>query len=105
MQIKCPAIGPPPGAIVRHVVQPNLLDWMTEEDIREPKFWDFAQWADIAYIDMFSKLDALTGMCEHKITTTNTNMDLIITEHIIHHQACNLIAPEILRYLIDTSVA
>eukprot|EP00973_Karenia_brevis_P012111 1643797-Karenia_brevis.AAC.1 len=60
MQIKCPAIGPPPGAIVRHVVQPSLLDWMAAEDSHEPKFWDFAPWANIAYVDMFSKLDELT---------------------------------------------
>eukprot|EP00973_Karenia_brevis_P026485 3654863-Karenia_brevis.AAC.1 len=46
VKIRCPAIGPPPGAIVTDVAQPSLFDWMYEEDIHEPKSWDFARWAE-----------------------------------------------------------
>eukprot|EP00973_Karenia_brevis_P019385 2658296-Karenia_brevis.AAC.1 len=36
VHIKCPAIGPPPGMVIRHVVQPSLLDWMYVEDKYQP---------------------------------------------------------------------
>eukprot|EP00973_Karenia_brevis_P060215 8378883-Karenia_brevis.AAC.1 len=77
---------------------------MYVDDIREPKYWDYAACAEMSFVETLSKLEKLTSMCAAKLPTTDSNIDTIITQHLIHHQAYNLVAPEIARFMIDTSV-
>eukprot|EP00973_Karenia_brevis_P051669 7176173-Karenia_brevis.AAC.1 len=77
---------------------------MYVEDITDPKSRDYANYAEMSFVEILSKLEKLTRLCAVDLPTTETNIDTIITQHLIHHQAYNLVAPEIARFMIDTSV-
>eukprot|EP00973_Karenia_brevis_P040164 5545959-Karenia_brevis.AAC.1 len=57
----------------------------------------------MAFAETLSCLEKLTKLCALNLPAAESGIDIVMTQHLIHHQAYNLVAPEMFRFLSNTS--